>query len=227
MEEEYSEGVDKVKPDGGVGVGLALTLRFPSASYFLGLPLFFFPNKSKLPGVVVATANVVVVGAGTAGTTIVVGGTIVVGVGVGVVPSVVLTTFMFMLTFMFIGWGSEDGGGGGGGDTAGTVLLLLMMLFNAVAADSMRVFLIMEGEKKNKDGVLKLQMAPEVEGNREEEGGVGFFFPLFLIFGGRNCEYWIYIFIYIYIYKTQLLSFSFSFSSIALSFSLCVSVHWH
>lgn len=102
LEEENSEeGVDKVKPGGGGGV--ALTLRFPSASYFLGLPLFFFPNKSKLPGVVVATANVVVVGAGTAGTTIVVGGTIVVGVGVGVVPSVVLTTFMFMLTFMFIG----------------------------------------------------------------------------------------------------------------------------
>ena len=96
LEEENSEeGVDKVKPGGGGGV--ALTLRFPSASYFLGLPLFFFPTKSKLPGVVV-------VGAGTAGT-IVVGAGVGAGVGVGtagVVPSV-FPTFMFMLTFMFIG----------------------------------------------------------------------------------------------------------------------------
>ena len=60
FEEEKSEG-DKVKPGGGCAA-VYDTLKFPSASYFLGLPLFFFPNKSPLlTGVVVVAVVAVVV----------------------------------------------------------------------------------------------------------------------------------------------------------------------
>lgn len=60
--EENSEGGgegDKANPGGGGTV--YDSLRFPSASYFLGLPLFFFPNISALPGVVPVAVIIVVV----------------------------------------------------------------------------------------------------------------------------------------------------------------------
>lgn len=74
LEEENSVGEEgeKEKPGGGgVVTWYGGNLRFPSESYFLGLPLFFFPNKSKLPllvtcgpplpGVVAAAVVVMVV----------------------------------------------------------------------------------------------------------------------------------------------------------------------
>jgi hypothetical protein len=64
FEENSDEEGEKANPGGG-GTEYD-TLKFPSASYFLGLPLFFFPNKSPLvpplliTGVVVVVAIVVV-----------------------------------------------------------------------------------------------------------------------------------------------------------------------
>lgn len=51
--EEKSEGEVGVKEktwgEDGAPWDDVVNLSFPSESYFLGLPLFFFPNKSKLP----------------------------------------------------------------------------------------------------------------------------------------------------------------------------------
>lgn len=116
-----------------------------------------------LPGVVV-TNVVVVVAAGTAGT-------IAVGVGAGagvcaVVPSV-LPTFMFMLTFMFIGWDPTDGvPDGGGADPAEMVLLL--------SAASMRVFVFPEMEEEKGWSLNKEDAANGARSRRNREG-VGFF----------------------------------------------------
>jgi hypothetical protein len=57
--EEWGEEGDKANPGGGGTV--YDSLRFPSASYFLGLPLFFFPNNSPLPVVVFVAIFIVVV----------------------------------------------------------------------------------------------------------------------------------------------------------------------
>jgi hypothetical protein len=96
--EEYSEGWgeegDKANPGGGGTV--YDSLRFPSASYFLGLPLFFFPNNSPLPGVVFAAVFIVVV---------------VVVVAVVVTPRLV-STAMFTTT-----WGGATRLNGAGGES--------------------------------------------------------------------------------------------------------------
>lgn len=161
-----------MKPGGG-GVGVALTLRFPSASYFLGLPLFFFPNKSKLPcppvlpGVVV-TNVVVVVAAGTSGTIVVgVGAGAGAGAGAGVgVPSV-FATFMFMLTFMFIGRDTTDGVTDGG--RAGPAEMGLLL-----SAASMRVLVFPEMEAEKGWSLNKEDAANGARSRRNREG-VGFF----------------------------------------------------
>jgi len=116
-----------------------------------------------LPGVV-ATNVVVVVAAGTAGT-IVVGVDAGAGAGAGaaaVVPSL-FPTFMFMLTFMFIGWDTPDGGGA---DPAEMVLLL--------SAASMRVFVFPEMEAEKVWSLNKEESANGARSRRNREG-VGFF----------------------------------------------------
>lgn len=57
--EENSGGEEGDKVNPGGGGTMYDSVRFPSASYFLGLPLFFFPNNSALRGVVLVDVSIV------------------------------------------------------------------------------------------------------------------------------------------------------------------------